>query len=107
MITIYHPTHLKLLGKGGHVHPFPFLGEVFLFRLGTVGDFGDFVFLLREKTRMEIEWVAAGCGKKYVKTGLITLPWTNISHLGKGKIIFKSALVGDILLSRRVSLKAA
>ena len=31
------------------------------------------------------------------------LQGTNISHLGKGKIIFKSALVGDMLLPRRVT----
>ena len=31
-----------------------------------------------------------------------TLQGTNISHLGKRKIIFKSALVGDMLVPRRV-----
>ena len=30
-----------------------------------------------------------------------TLPGTNISYLGKRKIIFKSALVGDMLVPRR------
>ncbi len=33
-----------------------------------------------------------------------TLQGTNISHLGKRKIIFKSALVGDMLVPRRVYL---
>ena len=33
---------------------------------------------------------------------LYTLQGTNISHLGKRKIIFKSALVGDMLVPRRV-----
>ena len=33
-----------------------------------------------------------------------TLQGTNISHLGKRKIIFKSALVGDMLVSGRVNV---
>ena len=36
--------------------------------------------------------------------GTDTLPETNISHLVKRKIIFKSALVGDMLVRMRVGL---
>ena len=36
------------------------------------------------------------------KTSMITLQGINVSHLGKRKIIFKRALVGDMLVSRRV-----
>ena len=45
--------------------------------------------------------------KKHIQqvTNDIILPGTNISHLGKRKIIFKSTLGGDLLVPRRVYRK--
>ena len=43
------------------------------------------------------------CSKQFLRSFLNTVQGTKISHLGKKKIIFKHALGGDILVSRRVN----
>jgi len=45
------------------------------------------------------------CIGKVTRMKITTLYGTNISHLGKRKIIFKSALVRDMLVPRRVKQK--
>ena len=41
---------------------------------------------------------------KNTKKSMVTLQGINISHLGKRKIIFKMAVLGDMLVSWRVPL---
>ena len=43
------------------------------------------------------------CSNQFLRSFLNTLQGTKISHLGKKKIIFKHALGGHILVSRRVN----